>query len=88
MGFSDCDYTTQQLVDGRGRAKLTAWLSRNIAQHDRLDVADIFDANPDQPIGVLGVSFSRRSSDAIARAGYATGITPTLGAGHNSTPTG
>jgi hypothetical protein len=88
VGFSDCDYTTQQLVDGRGRAKLTAWLSRNIAQHDRLDVADIFDANPDQPIGVLGVSFSRRSSDAIARAGYATGITPTLGAGHNSTPTG
>lgn len=80
VGFSDCDYTTQQLVNGHGRVQLTAWLSRNIAQHDRLVVANVFDANPDQPIGVLGVSFSRRSSDAIARAGRPNGITPTLGA--------
>ncbi len=80
VGFSDCDYATQQLVQGQGREQLTAWLSRNIAQHDRLVVASIVDANPDQPIGVLGVSFSRRSSDAIARAGRPNGITPTLGA--------
>ncbi len=80
VGFSDCDYTTQQLVQGRGREQLTAWLSRNIAQHDRLVVASIVDANPDQPIGVLGVSFSRRSSDAIARAGRPNGITPTASA--------
>ena len=80
VGFSDCDYTTQQLVDGHGRVKLTAWLGRNIAHHDRLVVAGIFDANPEQPVGVLGVSFSRRSSDAIAHAGHPNGITPTLGA--------
>lgn len=80
VGFSDCDYTTQQLVNGHGRVQLTAWLSRNIAQHDRLVIANVFDANPDQPLGVLGVSFSRRSSDAIARAGRPNGITPTLGA--------
>jgi hypothetical protein len=80
VGFSDCDYTTQQLVDGHGRVQLTAWLSRNIGQHDRLVIANIFDANPDQSLGVLGVSFGRRSSDAIAHAGHPSGITPTLGA--------
>ncbi len=80
VGFSDCDYTTQQLVYGHGRVQLTAWLSRNIAQHDRLVIANVFDANPDQPLGVLGVSFSRRSSDAVARAGWPNGITPKLGA--------
>ncbi len=61
-------------------AKLTAWLRQNIAHHDRLVVASIVDANPEQPVGVLGVSFSRRSSDAIAHAGHPNGITPTLGA--------
>ncbi len=80
VGFSDCDYTTQQLVDGQGRVKLTAWLRQNIAHHDRFVVASIVDANPEQPVGVLGVSFSRRSSDAIALAGHPNGITPTLGA--------
>lgn len=81
--------TTEELLEsGRPRpaslskphVKLTAWLGRNIAHHDRLVVANIGDANPDQPLGVLGVSFSRRSSDAIAHAGHPNGITPTLGA--------
>ncbi len=80
MGYSDCNYTTQQLIDGHGAAQLTAWLRRNIALHDRLVVASIVDANPEQPLGVLLVSFSRRSSDAIAHAGHPNGITPTIGA--------
>ncbi|MDQ6656935.1 MAG: hypothetical protein M3Z00_01655, partial [Actinomycetota bacterium] len=80
VAFSDCDYTTQQLVDGHGTAKLTAWLRRNTAQHDRLGITNIVDENFGQPLGVLGVSVSRRSSDAIARAGHPKGITPSTGA--------
>lgn len=80
VSFSDCDYARQQVVDGHGRAQLTAWLRRNIALHDRLAVDTIVDANPDQPIGVLGVRFSRRSNDAITRAGHPNGITPAVAA--------
>ncbi len=79
LAFSDCDYATQQLVYGHGRVQLTNWLRTNIADHDRLTIDNI-DANPDQPLGVLGVSFSRRSSDAITRSGHPNGITPVLGA--------
>ncbi|MGI8591411.1 MAG: hypothetical protein ACR2M5_10555 [Nakamurella sp.] len=71
--------TIQQLVDGHGRAQLTAWLRQNIATHDRLDVLDIVDANSQEPIGVLGLEISHRSSDAIARAGHPNGITPMTG---------
>lgn len=80
LGFSDCDYARQQPVDGHGRAQLTAWLPRNFEQHDRLILGDITGPNPDQPLGVLGVSFSRRNSDAIASAGHPNGITPTIAA--------
>ena len=86
VGFSDCDYQTQQVTEGHGRAELTRWLRTNIANHDRLIGAHVFSANPDQP--VLGVSFLRRSSDVLTRAGHPHGITPTLGAKVKFDPTG
>jgi hypothetical protein len=79
VGFSDCDYSTQQLVDGQGRAAVTAWLRRSLADHDRLTIGDIAVSPPDQ-LGVLGVAFSRRTGDSIARAGHPSGITPSTGA--------
>jgi hypothetical protein len=79
LHFSDCDYSTQQLVDGNGRAALTAWLRQSLADHDRLTIGDMAVSPPDQ-VGVLGVAFSRRSGDAIALAGHASGITPSVGA--------
>ncbi|MDX6245818.1 MAG: hypothetical protein QOE76_3541 [Frankiales bacterium] len=79
LGFSDCDYSTQQLVDGHGRAALVAWLRRSLADQDRLTIGDIAGSPPDQ-IGVLGVAFSRRTGDSIARAGHPSGITPSSGA--------
>lgn len=78
LGFSDCDYSAQQVVAGHGRARLANWLQTNVADHDRLAVAHIYGADPDQP--VLGVSFSRRSSDSITHAGHPDGITPPIGA--------
>lgn len=79
LGFSDCDYRTQQLVNGHGRAALMAWLRHSLADHDHLTIVDIAVASPDQ-VGVLGVVFSRRSGDSITRAGYPGGITPSTGA--------
>ena len=75
VGFSDCKYPSQQLVAGEGRTELTDWLRRNIADRDQLVLGDVA-ANPEEPLGVLGVSFSRRSSAAIAQAGYPDGIVP------------
>ena len=80
VGFSDCDYTQGRLVEGHGRAQLAAWLGQRIADQDGFVVGKIDDQNPDQPLGVLGVSFSRRTSDSIARAGHPMGITPTTAA--------
>ena len=78
LGFSDCDYQTQQVIEGHGRAQLANWLQANIAHHDQFTGANIFSASPDQP--VLGVSFRRRTSDVLTRAGHPDGITPSLGA--------
>jgi hypothetical protein len=41
LGFSDCDYSTQQLVDWHRRAALVAWLRQSVADHDRLTIGDI-----------------------------------------------
>lgn len=81
FGSSDCDYASGQFVDGDGYAQVTAWLRRNIAQHDHLAIGVVSNSNAaDQPVGVLGVTFSRRSSDIIARAGHPDGIAPSAGA--------
>lgn len=80
VGFSDCDYATQQLVDGQGIVQIAAWLRQNIADHDRLIVVQVLNQNPDQSLGVLGVSFSKRSSNSIARAGRTNGMTLTASA--------
>lgn len=79
IGFSDCDYASGQLVDGQGHAQVTAWLRRNIAQHDHLVIGFVSNSNAAQ-VGVLGVTFSGRSSDIIARAGHPDGIAPSTGA--------
>ncbi|MDX6255110.1 MAG: hypothetical protein QOJ11_1444 [Frankiales bacterium] len=78
VAFSDCDYSTQQLVDGHGLAALTTWLRQSYADHDHLTVGDIVVPNADQH--VLGVRFSRRTSDSISRGGHPNGITPSTAA--------
>lgn len=79
LAFSDCDYSRKHLVDGHGRAAVVDWLRQSLADHDRLTIGDIAVSPPDQ-IGVLGVGFTRRTGDAIVRAGHPSGITPGTGA--------
>lgn len=57
---------------------MKTWLSEAAAEHSQLVLGSIENANPDQPIGVLGIHVSRETSDAISRRGYPMGISPAL----------
>lgn len=78
IGFSDCNYQTQQVVTGRGRTEIMNWLRAMAAEDDRLTLDRINYPKDDQP--VLGVSFLNRNSLVITRAGHPNGITPKLAA--------
>jgi hypothetical protein len=74
---NDCDFATHAIVEARGRAAIRAWLVQRFADHDRLVIAGIFNANPDPNSNqVVGVEFARRSSDTIARLGAPNGLVP------------
>jgi hypothetical protein len=73
---SDCDYRAAEGVQFKGRAAVAGWLRQRSADHDRLQLARIFDQNPDQPVGVVGVEYQRRTSDTLRALGFRTGITP------------
>lgn len=73
---SDCDYRAGRGVEFHGRAAVAGWLRGRAADHDRLTLAGIFDENPDQPVGVVGVEYERRGSDTLRALGFPTGIVP------------
>ena len=77
-GVSDCDYQAVEDVEFHGPAEVGRWLRQRIAEHDVLTVARIFNENPDQPVGGVGVEYQRRSSDTLRALGFPNGITPTL----------
>lgn len=64
LGFADCDYSTGQMVDGHGRAALTAWLRQILADQTIGDIA----VSPSNQPGVLGVALSRRTGESISRS--------------------
>lgn len=79
VAFSACRYSTGDTIDGHGKTAAKAWLSEAAAEHSRLFLGSIEDANPDQPIGVLGLQVTRETSDAIRKLGYPAGISPAAG---------
>ena len=76
---SDCDFMTHTVVEAQGRDAIRAWLVGRFADHDRLVIGRIFNANPDSDRAV-GVEFALRSSDTIASLGAPDGITPDVSA--------
>jgi hypothetical protein len=58
------------------RSGLVRWLKGRFADHDRLTVRRIFDQNPSQPVGVVGVEYARRISDTLRELGFHSGIVP------------
>jgi hypothetical protein len=61
------------------RRGLVQWLRKRFADHDRLTLARAADDNPAQPVGVLGVWYTRRTSDTLRSLGRPRGIVPQVG---------
>ena len=78
VSVSDCDYKKVQVVSADGRQEVARWLRQRFADRDRLTVARVFDENPDQPLGVVGVEYSRRTSKTLRALGFPNGIVPKL----------
>jgi hypothetical protein len=75
--YADCDF--RDVPAGRpiqidGKEDLAVWLQGQFADHDRLEMTLIFDENPGQPLGVVGVEFGKRTSDSLRERGYPDGI--------------
>jgi hypothetical protein len=75
---SDCDYRNVRAIELTGRRQISLWLVQRFEDHDQFVVARIFNDNPDQPLGVGGVEYRRRTSDSLRRLGFARGIGPRL----------
>jgi hypothetical protein len=75
---SDCDYRQVENLDFHGRAEIAGWLRARMADHDHLTAARIYNENPDQLVGVVGIEYGRRTSDTLRTLGFATGIMPSI----------
>ena len=75
-GATDCDYRRRETRAYEHRAGVVRWLRQRFADHDRLTLGRILDENPGQLVGVVGVEFTRRTSDTLRRLGYTNGIVP------------
>jgi hypothetical protein len=73
---ADCDYRSKTTVVYALRTGLVRWLKGRFADHDRLTLRRIFDQNPSQAVGVVGVEYARRTSDTLRKLGYRHGIVP------------
>jgi len=69
VGGSDCDYGRHEYIQFRGKTEATAWLRGRAADHDRLQISDITNSNPDPLTGsrVVAVSWLARTSALLAR---------------------
>lgn len=76
VSVSDCDYKNVRAVSFGGRRAVARWLRRRFADRDRLTPTRIFDENPAQPVGVVGVEYGRRTSNTLRALGFPAGIVP------------
>jgi hypothetical protein len=80
VDVSDCDYRRVRATAVRGRRQVTTWLRQRFGDRDHLEVARIWNTNPEQPSGVVGVGWARRASNTLRALGFPAGIKPQLGA--------
>lgn len=78
ISVSDCDYKNVRAVMFNGKHEVARWLRRRFADRDRLTPTRIFNENPSQPVGVVGVEYGRRTSNALRALGFPAGIVPKL----------
>jgi hypothetical protein len=65
----DCDYGRSVMILFRGKSEAEAWLRGRAAEHDRMEIEEISNSNPDPATGsqVVGVAFKARQSDLLPK---------------------
>lgn len=76
--YSDCDYSTQQVVEAHGRAQVTEELERRFKDHSQIVGSQIGTDNPGAD--ALSVTVTRVKSDTLTRLGFRDGVVPSLAA--------
>jgi hypothetical protein len=76
---SDCDYRRVRAGRFFGKAQIAAWLRWRFADRDHLDVARIFNENPEGADQAVGLDYRRRTSHTLRALGFPHGIKPQLG---------
>jgi hypothetical protein len=74
IGGNDCDYRTASIINFSGRAAMANWLDSRIADHDRLEILEVYNSSGDS--NVVGVVWARRSNDYLAAHGFPNGVKP------------
>jgi hypothetical protein len=77
---SDCEYRHVQVVSFGGKREIAAWLRRRFADDDHLGIGRVFNENPEQAVGGLGIDWSSRRSKALRQLGFRRGIVPRVSA--------
>jgi hypothetical protein len=80
VDVSDCDFRRVRATEARGRRQVTKWLRQRFRDRDHLEVARMWNANPEQPSGVVAIDWARRTSNTLRSLGFPAGIKPQLGA--------
>jgi hypothetical protein len=75
VGWTDCDYQKQAVVNVRGKGNMIPYLKARFADHDLLAVATVSNLNSDPATNqAVAVDFSNRRSDTLKRLGFGPGI--------------
>jgi hypothetical protein len=69
----DCDYRHQAFIQFLGKPRAQYWLLDRFADHDSVVVRRLFDANADQPVGVVILDWTR-TSDTLGALGRKSGV--------------
>jgi len=67
---SDCDYGRQALITFQTKRDAETWLRGRVAEHDRMEIAEIVNENPEPSTGsrVVAVGWASRKSDLLPSA--------------------
>jgi hypothetical protein len=76
--YSDCDYSSQQVVEAHGLAQVTEELKRRFNDHSQIVWSQIGTDNPGAD--ALSVTVTRVKSDTLTRLGFRDGVAPSLAA--------
>ena len=78
VSISDCDHRAVRVITASGEDEARQWLRERAADRDQLVLESVRNENPEPGTGshVVGVSYTRRTSDTLRSLGFRDGIVP------------